>query len=208
MASPLTISTVNPKGGTGKSTIAVHLAVAACREGYSVRLVDTDPQGTALDWSRHNPDGYSGPAVRHVPEDERVAPAISGAEVVVVDSPARLDERTGAVLAVSDIALVPVRPSGLDLWGTEEFLEELNTYTEAAGLLAAFVGSQRDVRTTLSDELTEVLSRQGYPFFGGLTSRVAYARSMSEGRTVLDGYDPAAAEEVTGLLKDVGRLGS
>ena len=202
---PLTIAVVNPKGGTGKTTISVHLAVACQRSGYATKLLDTDPQGTVLDWSRRTPEGYDGPTVHHVDQRENVAPAVEGADVVVIDSPARLDERTGAVLSVSDLALVPVRPSGLDLWGTAEFLGVLEDHL-GAGLMAAFVASQRDVRTTLSDELEDVLSRQGLPLLDGLTSRVAYARSMSEGETVLDGYDTKAKAEVETLLEDVGRI--
>jgi chromosome partitioning protein len=202
---PLTISAVNPKGGTGKTTMAVHLAVASQRSGYATKLLDTDPQGSALDWNRRTADSYDGPAVQHVGQGENVAPAVEGAEVVVIDSPARLDERTGAVLSVSDLALVPVRPSGLDLWGTAEFLSVLEDHL-GAGLTAAFVASQRDVRTTLSDELESVLSRQGLPLLDGLASRVAYARSMSEGETVLDGSDTKARTEVETLFEDVGRL--
>lgn len=205
MPEPLTISVVNPKGGTGKTTIAVHLAVASHRAGYPTKLLDTDPQGTALDWSRQTPEGYDGPPVQHVPSGAKVAPAVTGADIVMIDSPARLDERTGAVLSVSDLALVPVRPSGLDLWGTAEFLDVLEEYT-AVGLSAAFVASQRDVRTTLSDELERELSELELPLLEGLTSRVAYPRSMSEGQTVLDGYDATAATEVRVLLEDMGSL--
>lgn len=202
---PLVISAVNPKGGTGKTTIAVHLAVASHRAGYPTTLLDTDPQGTALDWSRRTPDGYDGPAVQHVPAGEKITPAAEGADVVILDSPARLDERTGAVLSVSDVALVPVRPSGLDLWGTAEFLEVLQEHTTGA-LTAAFVASQKDVRTTLSDELERELAESGLPLLDGLTSRVAYPRSMSEGQTVLDGYDQTAAKEVRVLFEDAGDL--
>jgi len=63
MPAPLTVSVVNPKGGTGKTTIAVHLAVASHRSGYPTKLLDTDPQGTALDWRRQTPEGYDGPPV-------------------------------------------------------------------------------------------------------------------------------------------------
>ena len=203
---PLTLATVNPKGGTGKTTVAIHLAVAARRNGYSTKLVDADPQGSVLDWSKRTPDGYDGPSVEHVPSGKRIAPAVEEADVVVVDSPARLDERTGAVLSVADIALVPVRPSGLDLWGTAEFLDVLTEHVSATGLRAAFVASQRDVRTTLSEELKRVLSTQELPLLDGLTSRVAYARSLSEGKTVLDGYDATAEAEVQRLLQDVGEL--
>jgi len=205
MSDPLTVSVVNPKGGTGKTTIAVHLAVVSHRAGYPTKLLDTDPQGTALDWRRQTPGGYDGPPVQHVGADEKVAPAVQGADVVMVDSPARLDERTGAVLSVSDLALVPVRPSGLDLWGTAELLDVLEEHT-AVGLSAAFVASQRDVRTTLSDELERELSELGLPLMDGLTSRVAYPRSMSEGQTVLDGYDQTAAKEVRVLFEGIGSL--
>jgi len=202
---PLTLTTVNPKGGTGKTTVAVHLAVACHREGYSTKLLDADPQGSALDWRKRTPEEYDGPPVEHVASEERLAPAVGGADVVVVDSPARLDERTGAVLSVADLALVPVRPSGLDLWGTAEFLDVLGDHT-GAGLQAVFVASQRDVRTSLSEELQEVLAGRGLPLLDGLTSRVAYARSLSEGKTVLDGYDSTAEAEVHQLLRDVGEI--
>jgi len=202
---PLRLACVNPKGGTGKTTIAVHLAVACHRSGYATKLLDADPQGSSVDWSRRTPDGYDGPAVEHVSTGDSLAPYIGGADIVMIDSPARLDERTGAVLSVSDLALVPVRPSGLDLWGTAEFLDVLKDHL-SNGLKAAFVASQRDVRTTLSDELEDVLSRQGLPLLDGFTARVAYARSLSEGKTVLDGYDATAADEVHALLRDVGTL--
>lgn len=202
---PLTLACVNPKGGSGKTTIAVHLGVVAHRSGYSAKIVDADPQGSVVDWSRRTPEEYDGPPVEHVRTEDSLTPHIEGAEVVVIDSPARLDERTGAVLSVADLALVPVRPSGLDLWGTAEFLDVLAEHT-GAGLQAAFVASQRDVRTSLSEELEKVLSRQGLPLLDGLTFRVAYARSLSEGRTVLDGRDDTAREEVHQLLQDVGGL--
>lgn len=199
---PWTIASVNPKGGTGKTTVAVHLAVAAHRDGHSTTLLDTDPQGSALDWHRRTPDGYDGPDVQPV-EDRTLAAAVGQTEsdAVVIDAPARLDEQTGRVLTNADLALVPVRPSGLDLWGTAEFLDVLTGHVER-GLTAAFVGSQRDVRTSLSDQLDAALSQLGLSLLDGLTLRVSYARSMSDGQTVLDGYDATAAEEVQTLHAD------
>jgi len=202
-----TIASVNPKGGTGKTTIAVHLAVAAHRNGRPATLLDADPQGSALDWYRRTPGGYDGPEVQRFGRDRTPAAAIgqTESEIVVIDSPARLDEKTGRVLSNSDLALVPVRPSGLDLWGTAEFLDVLHEHTDQ-GLEAAFVGTQRDVRTSLSGELDEALSELGLPLLDGLTLRVSYARSMSEGKTVLDGSDTTAANEVETLYADIEEL--
>jgi chromosome partitioning protein len=202
----LVFSVVNPKGGVGKTTVAVHLAVAAHRDGYATTLLDADPQGSALDWHRRCADGYDGPAVRRVAYEDRLTDTLPDApDVVVVDSPARLDDRTGAALSVADCALVPVRPSALDLWGTAEFLEVLDRHV-SGGLTAAFVGSQRDVRTTLSDELEGALSGLSLPMLDGFTMRVAYTRSMAQGETVLDGYDDTAESEVQTLLEDAAGL--
>jgi len=205
---PRTVALVNPKGGSGKTTIAVHLAVAAHRDGRDVCLVDADPQGSVLDWHRQTGDGYDGPEVRTVNSGNnrsvsgQIHDAGATTDAVFVDSPARLGERTGAVLTAADLALVPVRPSGLDLWGTAEFLEVLDKHI-GRGLSAAFVASQSDVRTSLSDELEDALSGLGLPLLDGLTLRVSYARSLSEGRTVFDGDDAAAAAEVWTLYDDV-----
>jgi chromosome partitioning protein len=48
-----TIALVTEKGGAGKSTIAVNLAVAAQRQGKAVAVIDIDPQGSALLWSKY-----------------------------------------------------------------------------------------------------------------------------------------------------------
>jgi chromosome partitioning protein len=204
---PDTIALVNPKGGTGKTTIAVHLAVAVHRDGRRTALVDADPQGSALDWSRRTPKGYDGPDVQALGRKRTLSAAVgqAGGDAVIIDAPARLDTQTGRVLTNADLALVPVRPSGLDLWGTAEFLDVLQDHVER-GLSAAFVASQADVRTSLSDQLEDALSGLGLPLLDGLTLRVSYARSLSEGQTVLDGGDTTAAGEVRALYNDVTGL--
>jgi chromosome partitioning protein len=204
---PDTIALVNPKGGTGKTTIAIHLATSAHRDGRRTALVDADPQGSALDWSRRTPKGYDGPDVQNLGRKRTLSAAVgqAGGDAVIIDAPARLDTQTGRVLTNADLALVPVRPSGLDLWGTAEFLDVLNDHVER-GLSAAFVASQADVRTSLSDQLEDALSGLGLPLLDGLTLRVSYARSLSEGQTVLDGGDTTAAGEVRALYNDVTGL--
>ena len=84
-----TIAIGNQKGGTGKTTVAVHLAVAAHRAGLRATLLDADPQGSALDWHRRTPDEYDGPEVERVGRNRTLAGAIGKTEsdVVVIDSP-------------------------------------------------------------------------------------------------------------------------
>lgn len=207
MSLPPTIAIVNPKGGTGKTTVAIHLAVAAFRAGYRNALLDADPQGSVLDWHRRTPEDYEGPEVEALGPSRTPAAAIgqTDAEMVVVDSPAGFDKRTERVLRNADLALVPVRPSGIDLWGTTEFLDVLEGHVEE-GRAAAFVASQKDPRSRLSDRLNDGLPRKEVPLLEGFAFRAAFARSISEGETVLDGYDAKAAGEVQALLEDVEDL--
>jgi ATPases involved in chromosome partitioning len=204
---PYTVALVNPKGGSGKTTMAIHLAAAAHRDGSQTTLLDTDPQGSALDWSRRAPDGYDSPQVERLGDGRTLAAAIgqTGAEVVVIDSPARLDNHTGRILSNADLALVPVRPSGLDLWGAAEFSGVLEDHM-GQGLEAAFAASQKDVRSVLSDELDAAVSQLDLPLLSGLSLRVSYARSVGNGETVLDGYDSDAAAEVRKLHTEVRKL--
>jgi chromosome partitioning protein len=206
----LVLGIVNPKGGTGKTTIAVHLARAVQLDGLTPVVLDTDPQGSAVDWRRRAPDGYDAPAVVSVTDPKvlrsDVTRLTSSHDVAILDGAARLQGMTGAILSVSDAVLVPVQPSALDLWGTLEFLDLVTERVDAGSLRAAFVASRRDPRTTLSAEVDTALAELELEVFAGTAQRVAYVRSMAEGKTVLDGYDDKAAGEVRQLLEDVARL--
>jgi len=215
----IAISLANPKGGTGKTTIAIHVAVAAQREGYSSTLVDTDPQGSVQDWYRlaTSKDLYEDLHIVRATTPDTLRQDIEAAirdvptDIIVLDGAARLEGMTGAVLSVSDFALIPVQPSGLDLWGTLEAAELVESHVQQ-GLIAAYVASRRDVRTSLSQEVLDVLrstdaSGEGIlEVLEGTTHRVAYARSLSQGQTVFDTTDTTAKNEITTLMADIARL--
>ena len=207
MSLPPTIAIVNPKGGVGKTTVAIHLAVAAYRSGYRNALLDADPRGSVLDWHSRTPTVYEGPPVDQVGPDRTPAAAIgqADAEMVVIDSAAGFGKRAERVLKCAGLALVPVRPSGIDLWGATDFLEVIEDYV-GEGKPVAFVASQKDPRSSLSDLLIDELPLQKVPLLDGVAFRAAFARSISEGKTVLDGYDSKAAKEVQELFQNVERL--
>jgi chromosome partitioning protein len=208
--SALTIGVVNPKGGSGKTTIAIHLARAVQEDGLSPVLLDTDPQGSAVDWRRSSPEGYDAPPVASVTEPSVLRSDLrdltASYDVAILDGAAQLKGMTGALLGASDVALIPVQPSGLDLWGTAEFTGMVQEQVYSSGLRAAFVASRRDPRTNLAAEMEEAVESFGLEMLEGTAQRVAYARSIAQGETVLDGYDEKAAREVGQLLEDVSEL--
>jgi chromosome partitioning protein len=207
MPDALVIAVQNPKGGCGKTTIAVNLARAIQLDGYETTILDTDTQGSARDWRARSPSDYDGPRVEKATNPRTLTQAVerAGGDVVVIDGSARLGKHTGAVVAACDVLLIPVQPTALDLWGTVEFMDTVET-AAADGLPVAFVPSRRDPRTNLAKQIAGALDAYPFPVLGGTTQRVGYAYAVQDGRTVLDGYDDKAADEVRQLVRDVAQI--
>jgi len=198
------------KGGTGKSTLATNLARGLQRHGEAC-IVDADPQGTALRWSNAAPEDAELPPVVSVslPLDDRIPSVADGWDFTVVDGAAKAKDRTRQCVEVADAVLIPIRPSGADIWASEWLVSVVKGRRQQTGKpAAAFVVSQAIVGTNLAGEIEEVLERFELPVFDGRTSqRVAYAEALSLGKTVLD-TDPSgkAAAEVERITEETLQL--
>jgi chromosome partitioning protein len=108
-----TISLVSQKGGTGKSTILLGLAVAAARAGHDVAVIDVDPQATAANWkdrrTEENPAVVSAQASR-LRQTLEVARE-NGVEYVFIDTAGRLDDAALNAVRMSNLVLTPTRPN-------------------------------------------------------------------------------------------------
>ncbi len=118
------IGVIGRKGGSGKTTIAVHLAAVFATQGKNVAVVDADTQGSATYWAEpgHLPMPVVHRPLEHAREMQAWSRAVRGidADLLVLDSPPHLNEALGGVIGLSDVALVPCGPSGLDLIATAE----------------------------------------------------------------------------------------
>ncbi|MEO0692316.1 MAG: ParA family protein, partial [Pseudomonadota bacterium] len=121
------ITVAQQKGGSGKTTIAVNLAVAFARHGRSVALLDTDPQGSLgrwfmtrrelgledLEFSTASAWGVSYECDKLRKEHD----------YVIVDTPPKVDADLRPALRESDLVIVPVAASQVDVWATESVLD-------------------------------------------------------------------------------------
>jgi chromosome partitioning protein len=119
------LAVVHQKGGVGKTTLALHLAAAFSLHGQRCLLIDADPQHSALDWSatRQTEPLF---AVVGMPRAVlyRDVPGLScGYDMVVIDGPPRVVDTLRSALAVSEVALIPVQPSPLDVWSCAPMVE-------------------------------------------------------------------------------------
>lgn len=116
-----TIALVTQKGGTGKSTLAIGLAIAAMQEGHKVALLETDPQGTVSNWARRRPAAE--PVVESASnsldiEQKLAAFERSGITLTIVDTGAGNLTTMEAAIATADLCLIPARPSPADIEAT------------------------------------------------------------------------------------------
>lgn len=206
---PSIIAVLNSKGGSGKTTIATNLAHCLQHAGHSALIVDTDPQGTASEWAELRPEDSDLPPVVGISKStmqDHMEDIGSAYDLVVMDGAAKLQSVSVAALKVSDVVLLPVRPSGADLWAVEDLVDLVHTRQEVTGGIpkAAFVVSQQIVGTNLADEIGEILESYELPLLDGRTSqRIVYAESLSAGTTVLE-TEPngKAAAEIKQLTRD------
>lgn len=206
------IAVVNQKGGTGKTTLTMNLAAGLARRGRTL-VVDADPQGSAGQWARMSSERKPFPASVFAvagPLDRELESLRRDYDFVVIDCPPTLEG--GAVngaLAAADLALIPVLPSPVDLWGSVRMGTGLEDAQRAnRDLQARIVVNQLEVRSALSRAMKHALMEIDIPALEQtLRRRAIYRRSALEGSSVYDLGKPgqAAAAEIEAIIEEVSQ---
>jgi chromosome partitioning protein len=195
------VALVTQKGGTGKSSLAVALAVAAQERGLKVALVDTDPQGTATEWSKRRqteapevlPLEWSALSTR-LKALER-----AGHDLVLIDTPGANGPATAAAIRDAHLCLLPVRPSVADIEAAKPTIRDLNERQKAF----AFVLNQCPVggRTHRTSNAFRALQLVSSVAEASLAMRADHMDALACGLGVTE-HSPRgkAAEEVRALL--------
>ena len=201
------ISVVNQKGGVGKTTVAINLAAMLRRNNFNLVLLDTDPQGSATQW--HDVEENQAIEVIHHPDPVRptvIEELLQRFDHIVIDAPPAIGDISRSVLAVSDLAIVPLSPSPLDIWscwGTLEMISEVQR--DNPGLKAQLLVSRKIPGTRVGREAREAMEVFETEIFDSeLCQRVAYVDSMTSGVSVMQ-YAPGskAMLEIEGLFKEI-----
>lgn len=203
------ISVLNQKGGSGKTTLAVSLARAFTKKNKKTLLVDSDPQGSALNWhERSNGDLLDVTCLCKTTLEKDILKYVGNYELIIIDGVPRVSPLTISAISCSDIILIPVQPSPYDIWSTEEivrYAKERGKITEGK-TKAYFVISRKIKNTNLARDIITELNQMELPVFkSGTFQRVAYASSVDKGLTVLDGeyYGSEASNEIEEITKEL-----
>jgi chromosome partitioning protein len=202
-----TLAIIAQKGGSGKTTVAVHLAICATRQGRKTALIDLDPQASAYKWNESRPEGRKLDAIQA--EAKQLASLLNqakagGVDMVIVDTAPHSNAAAALAAQAADFVLIPCRPARFDL----DAIESTVQITQAAKTPAAVVINAAP-RGRLADEAREALTEQGITVFDSvLQHRASYSHAVIDGRSVHE-YEPdgkAAAEidelynQITGYL--------
>jgi chromosome partitioning protein len=203
------LAVLNQKCGTGKTTLAIHLGMVWVRAGARVLLLDADPQGSALDWAEARADTEPALPVLGLPKPtlHREVPALAGSyDHVVIDGPPQVEAIVKSAMMAADLVLIPVQPSGVDVWGARPIVAALaEARAVRPDLKASFVVNRKASKTFLSRAVLDALAGYQVPVLASaLGQRVAFAETIGTGRTVFDvAPEGIAAAEATALAKEV-----
>jgi chromosome partitioning protein len=196
------LSLVTQKGGTGKSTLAVSLGVAALESGLKVSVLDTDPQGTARAWSSRRPShdleveaATAGSLSSRVSALKR-----NGYDLAIVDTPGVPVPAASSAMRAADLCLIPVRPSIADVEAARPTVEFLVEREKAfAFVMNQCPGGGRTSRTTGAFRGLQMIGCVCQPTlalradhvdalaFGlGVTEHARKGKAAAETRAVLD----------------------
>ena len=204
------IAVLNQKGGSGKTTIATHLARSFQISGASVVLVDSDPQGSARDWAAAHTDQPVSVLAIDRPTIERDLKSLARTDFVVIDGAPQAAELAVSAIKAADFVLIPVQPSPYDIWAAADLVDLVKQRIEMTDgrLKAAFVISRAIHNTKLGAEVAEALQGYGLPVLAArIYQRVSYPSTAASGRTVFD-TEPGgdAAKDFTVLRDEILHL--
>src|SRR5690554_2227288 len=201
------IAVLNQKGGSGKTTIATHLARAFQLEGRDVLLVDSDPHGSARDWAAVREDQLVTMVKIDRPTLKHDLKNVDHQELVVIDGAPQAADLAVSAIQAADFVLIPVQPSPYDIWATAELVDLVKQRIEVTdgALQTAFVVSRAIKGTRIGAEVAEALNGYELPVLEArITQRVIYPSTAAAGTTVLD-REPngSAAAEVRDLAREI-----
>jgi chromosome partitioning protein len=201
------ISFVNPKGGVGKTTVAVQVAAFLAGEDYKVLFVDTDPHGSVNDWLEKSPRKMFD--VIHRFKDRLyldIAVLCRNYDIAVVDTPPGSGNIILSALLASTFSVIPIEPSPYVGWNRTVISSLVNDAKKYNTALQTRLLISRKVSGTEIGRAARALA-DDYGF-GVLDSEIGqrtdFARSLQEGLSVL-AYAPKgrAATEVKKLGKEL-----
>jgi len=203
-----TVAVIARKGGSGKTTVAINLAIAAHRRGLNTLLADSDPQRSLTDVLKGR--RHTGPAVVETESPRLFALQVSslraGVDALVIDTPAGEEDELAHAIVLADLSVLVVRPSLLDFAALVRTLKVIRHLRKRAMVVLNQAPARRaGVEPPAVRKALEALRLLRLPVSPAiLRSRAAYQSALERGRSAEEqSADAAAAKEINDLWLSV-----
>lgn len=192
------ISFLNSKGGAGKTTAVINVARGLQLRGASVGVIDTDlHQQSVAQWRQDADDSFF-PV--DVVDAKRVPELVKNFDVdyLLIDGAGYLDEEIVGVAKLSNLIVIPVKPSPFDYWPAARLFESLTPLN----VVTAYLLTQARKHTMMTNEMVQTLVDDGSSFDSIIYNRTAYQFSIMKGETVYE-HDKTASVEVDAVIDEI-----
>lgn len=192
------------KGGTGKSSLAAHLASYCFKASRSCLLIDADPQGSLTLWHRlrSNDDLSLKSGLRGLDETLETARR-DGVEWVLIDTPPLMSEEVSEAINAATLIVVPTRPAIFDLNAVAETITVARLANKPYAVVLNAVPARRlGAESGMATIARRSFASLGAPVWSGqITQRTNLAMSLSDGGSIDEGgmEQRLAADEISGL---------
>jgi chromosome partitioning protein len=201
------ITIAQQKGGSGKTTMAAHLAVAFSQKGKRVTAIDIDPQASFTKWHSLREEkfgeGFTGMNFASISGwrlHNEISVAKHNSDVIIIDSPPHTQTETKTAIRAADLVLIPAQPSPTDLWATGDTMDIVGSERIPHRILLNRVVFNANLTKEISGQFSKVLDTR-------IGNRVSFASAMVDGRTVTEFLPSSiAAYEIKQLLKEIEAL--
>ena len=205
-----TIAVIALKGGSGKTTVATHIALAAHLRGLDTLVADVDPQRSATEVLSARQGGgpdhmiLSGPSLMAA----QIAAVGLGRDLMVIDTPAGAIEDLGEAIVLADLAIMVVRPTLLDIAALVRTLEVVRRLRKPSIVVVNQAPVSREgVEAPVVKRAMRALEYMRLPVAPTiLRTRAIYQTALETGRSAEEASDVIAAREFASLWDYVAAL--
>ena len=204
------IGIIGQKGGSGKTTTSINLACGLHELGYSILLIDSDndTQASSLSWKAARTGESLFPVVGmpHASIHKELPRLGRGYDFVIVDGPPHVGDATRSIVMSSNLVIVPVQPSPLDVWAAAETMKLLKEgLIFRPDLQIAVLITRKIVNTAIGRDVTAAMEAYEFPVLdNAMMQRVVFAESLGGGQSVFEMDDAAkAVEDVRAIVAEI-----